>query len=225
MVGDLERRDIKAAALNSMTGKKETKKIEDSIKDGTLKLLFIAPETLLRTDSYGDYWFLNFLINESKISHIVLDEAHAVVESSGDFRPLYRRLGVVREYFKSAGLDVPITCLTATATPSEILEITSNLGMEDFEVFDHHLYRPNLHYNVIRKLDERRQLMSLLANYNKDTQGLIYCNTRKKCEEVKEYLNRQGFNTEFFHSLLPKKQKKRILDGFVDGSIKIVIRY
>lgn len=216
---DLERRGIKSACLNSTTGKKETKIILDSLKDKSLKLLYIAPETLLRTNDYDELWFLDFLKCECDINHIALDEAHAVVESSQDFRPKYRQLGVLKEYFDC----IPFTCLTATATLENIREITSLLSMTDYTLFDHHLYRPNLHQNVIRKIDETYQLMSLLQKYSKDTTGLIYCNTKEKCKTVSEYLNRNGYNSDYFYSTIGKKEKKRILDGFINGSINIVV--
>lgn len=189
------------------------------MKDKSLKLLYIAPETLLRTNDYDELWFLDFLKTECSINHIALDECHAVVQSSQDFRPKYRQLGILKEYFE----DIPFTCLTATATKDNIQEITSLLGMTDYTVFDHHLYRPNLHQNVIRKIDEMYQLMSLLRQYTKTTTGLIYCNTREKCKEISDYLNKNGYNTAYFYSTIGKKEKKRILDGFIDGSISKII--
>ena len=148
---------------------------------------------------------------------------HAVVESSQDFRPKYRQLGILREYFTDE-YHTPLTVLTATASIPDILEISKNIKMDkDLDLFDHHLFRSNLHYNVIKKIDEHKQLMSLLSKYGVGTQGLIYCNTRQKCEDLCSYLNRQGFKAEFFHSTLSKKEKTRILDGFVNDTIKIVI--
>ncbi len=74
MCSDLERRGIKAAAINSTTGKKETKKIQDSLQDKSLKLLYMAPETLLKQNDYDEYIWLDFFLTQCKINHIVLDE-------------------------------------------------------------------------------------------------------------------------------------------------------
>ena len=112
---DLNNRGIKSACLNSVTGKKETKRIKDSIIDGTLKLLYVAPETLLNEE------LLCFLSINGSVNHIVLDESHCVAESSQDFRPKYKQLGILKEYFT----DIPYTALTATATPEDIEEISS----------------------------------------------------------------------------------------------------
>ena len=91
---------------------------------------------------------------------------HAVVESSQDFRPKYRQLGILREYFTDE-YHTPLTVLTATASIPDILEISKNIKMDkDLDLFDHHLFRSNLHYNIIRKTNEVKQLMSIVSDYN-----------------------------------------------------------
>ena len=188
--------------------------------DGSLKLLYIAPETLLRVDEFNDYWFLNFLTCKARINHIVLDEAHATVESSQDFRPKYRLLGILKEYFPNTSTS----CLTATASPRDIKEIAENLKLSnDFNFISHSLHRPNLHHNVLRKTDEISQLMSIITRLPKKSAGLIYCNTKEKCKNISLFLNKNGFNSEFFYSTISKKEKERILKGFLDGSIDIVV--
>lgn len=216
---DLIKRGIKAACLNGATGKKETKAIVDSLKDGSLKLLYVAPETLLRENEYDEPWFLNFLQVETNINHIVLDEAHSVLQSSQDFRPKYRQLDVLKEYYP----DIPFTCLTGTASEEDIKEITSLLKITDYSTIIHSLYRPNLHQHVVRKIDELYQLMGILRKYPKGTSGLIYCNTKDKCSAISDYLNRNGFNTACFYSTISKKEKNRVLEGFLDKSIDIVV--
>lgn len=154
------------------------------------------------------------------MSHIIIDEVQAVSESSQDFRPKYKQLGILKEYFP----NVNISCFTATATPSDILEITTSLNIKDsVKVIDHLLHRENLHFTVMRKTDEIAQLMGIVRQFTKGTSGLVYCNTKEKCKQISEYLNRQGFKAEFFYSTISKKEKYRILEGFIDGSIPIVV--
>lgn len=185
-----------------------------------MKILFVAPETLLKENDYEEKYFLDFLSTKCNITHIVLDEAHGVVESSQDFRPKYKQLGVLREYFP----EVNIACYTATATPSHILEITTSLGIvDDFVLIDHQLHRENLHYNVLKKMDEVSQMMGIVRKYPKGTSGLIYCNTKEKCKQVSEYLTKQGFKSAYFYSTLSKKEKTRVLEGFLSGEIDIVV--
>lgn len=117
-----------------------------------------------------------------------------------------------------------IACYTATATPSEILEITTSLNIQEtVKLIDHDLHRSNLHYTVLRKTDEVAQMMGVIKQYPKGTSGLIYCNTKEKCKLLSEYLNRQGYKSDYFYSTIAKKEKNRILEGFLDGSIEIVI--
>ena len=75
---DLVNRGINAACINSTTGKKETKRIYTELESRRLKLLFVAPETLLKENDYEEKYFLDYLLNECNITHIVLDEAHGV---------------------------------------------------------------------------------------------------------------------------------------------------
>ena len=174
---------------------------------------------MLKENDYEEKYFLDYLLNECNITHIVLDEAHGVVESSQDFRPKYKQLGILREYFP----NINITCLTATATPSDVREIATSLGIQDtVTLIDHDLYRENLHYTVLRKTDEISQMMGLIRQFPKGTSGLIYCNTKDKCKQVSEYLNRQGFKSDFFYSTISKKEKERVLQEFLDGTIPIV---
>lgn len=211
---DLNSRGIKSASLNSTTGKKDTKLIKDALKDATLKLLYVAPETLLNEE------LLCFLSCEASISHIVIDEAHAMVESSQDFRPKYKELGILKEYFP----EIPFTTLTATASPEDIQEVVDMLDFSpEYDKYFHNLDRPNLTWNVLRKTDEITQLMSLLTRYKKGSAGLIYCNTKEKCKTVSEYLNRNGYKSEYFYSTVSKKEKKRIQDAFLNNEVDIIV--
>lgn len=211
---DLNTRGIKSAALNSVTGKKETKKIMDALADRSLKLLYVAPETLLNED------LLCFLSCDCNVVHIVIDEAHAMVESSQDFRPKYKQLGILKEYFT----DTPFTALTATASVDDIAEVKDLLGFKDnFNRFIHDLDRPNLTWNVMRKTDEISQLLSIITRFPKGSSGLIYCNTKDKCKVISEYLNRNGYKSDYFYSTVSKKEKKRIQDAFLNNEIDIIV--
>lgn len=211
---DLNTRGIKSAALNSVTGKKETKKIMDALADRSLKLLYVAPETLLNED------LLCFLSCDCNVVHIVIDEAHAMVESSQDFRPKYKQLGILKEYF----IDTPFTALTATASVDDIAEVKDLLGFKDnFNRFIHDLDRPNLTWNVMRKTDEISQLLSIITRFPKGSSGLIYCNTKDKCKVISEYLNRNGYKSDYFYSTVSKKEKKRIQDAFLNNEIDIIV--
>lgn len=211
---DLNNRGINSACLNSTTGKKETAKIIKGLKDKTLKLLYIAPETLLKED------FLEFLQIEANINHIAIDESHALVQSSQDFRPKYRQLSILREYFP----DQPYTALTATATPEDIEEISESLRFrEDYNLFKHNLHRQNLRHNVKRKFNEIRQLMEIVTEYPKGTSGIVYCNTKKKCEAISSYLEKNGYKSAPFYSTISKGKKKEVLDKFLSNDVDIVV--
>lgn len=177
-------------------------------------MLYIAPETLLNET------LLVYLFEKCLISQIVLDESHCCVEASQDFRPKYKQLGILRDYFP----DIPYTALTATANESDINEIAEILQLkENYNKFIHNLDRSNISYHVIKKTNETEQLERLLKSYPKNTCGLIYCNTKDKCQQVSNHINKLGYKSEFFYSTISKKEKRRIQEAFLKNEIDIVV--
>lgn len=220
MCEDLNRRGIKAAAINSTTGKKELAKIKASLEDKSLKLLYMAPETLLKLNEHEEYVWLNYFSESCTINHIAIDEAHSILEASQDFRPKYKKLKIVIDHFLEH--NIPVTALTATCSPSGIQEVMQSLDVKEYQIYSHHLHRENLHFKSVLKVDEKIQLLQILKKY-KNSKGLIYCNTRNKCEIVSEYLNTLGKKTAYFHSTIKKSDKLKILNDILNGQIDCVI--
>jgi ATP-dependent DNA helicase RecQ len=109
--------DNVAHFLNSTLTKKEIKEVQDDLKSGNTKILYVAPETLTRQDN------LDFF-SDLKVSFFAVDEAHCISEWGHDFRPEYRRL---REMMDQIDEKVPVIALTATATPKVQEDILHNL--------------------------------------------------------------------------------------------------
>ena len=65
--------------------------------------------------------------------------------------------------------------------------------------------------------------MNIIVRLPKRSAGLIYCNTKEKCKIISEYLNKNGFKTDYFYSTVSKKEKKRIQDSFLNNEIDIVV--
>lgn len=163
---------------------------------------------------------LCFLVGDCLINHIVIDECHAMVEASQDFRPKYKQLGILKEYFPI----VPYTALTATASAEDIEEINSLISFkEDFNKFIHNLDRPNLSYHVVKKVDEVAQLMGVVTRLPKKSSILVYCNTRDKCKIVSDFLNKNGYKSDYFYSTITKSKKKQIQDDFLEGTLDIIV--
>ena len=106
-----------AHVLNSSLNKAETKKVKGDLTSGITKLLYVAPESLVKKE------IIEFF-KTIKISFLAVDEAHCISEWGHDFRPEYRNL---RTMLEQIGQEIPIMALTATATPKVQEDILKNL--------------------------------------------------------------------------------------------------
>ncbi len=85
--GISENRGI-AHVLNSSLNKTEVAQVKSDIENGITKLLYVAPESLIKEE------YVTFLRTQ-KISFVAIDEAHCISEWGHDFRPEYRNLRTI----------------------------------------------------------------------------------------------------------------------------------
>src|SRR5258708_15963710 len=143
-VDALSARGIGAAALHSNLDTWVQREIEDDYRSGTLRLLYVAPERLVRSD-------LRSMLSERRPARIVVDEAHCISEWGHDFRRDYLRIGEVA----AALAPLQLVACTATATEEVRRDIARRLGLrEPFEAV-HGFARPNLHLAAERVRDEK----------------------------------------------------------------------
>ncbi len=105
-VSQLRDLGVSAAYLNSTLTYQAQGQIMQAARRGEIKLLYLAPETLLRPETL-------VLLDECQIDCLAIDEAHCISSWGHDFRPEYRQLRQVRERLPQA----VCVALTATATP------------------------------------------------------------------------------------------------------------
>ena len=197
--------------LNSSLNKTQTKQVFDDIKSGKTKLLYVAPESLVKEE------YLNFL-KEIKISFVAIDEAHCISEWGHDFRPEYRNLKLIIDKIAK----VTVIALTATATPKVQDDIQKTLGMNNALVFKDSFNRPNLYYEIRPKVNVDREIVKFI-NQHKGKSGIVYCLSRRKVEEFSQLLQVNGINALPYHAGLDQKTRVANQDKFLMEEADVIV--
>ena len=202
---------INARFLNSTMSKSQINKLKKAVLAGEVKLLYVAPESLTKDEN------VEFL-KQANISFAAIDEAHCISEWGHDFRPEYRR---IKSIISQLG-DLPIIALTATATPKVQLDIQRNLQMEEADLFKSSFNRENLYYEVRPKKQVKKQLIKFMRE-NKGKSGIIYCLSRKKVEEIANFLQVNGFNARPYHAGFDPEVRIKNQDDFLNEEVDIIV--
>lgn len=209
--GFVEGGDSIAHFLNSSLNKSQVDAVHFDIMSGRTKILYVAPESLTKPENVS---FLQGI----KISFYAVDEAHCISEWGHDFRPEYRR---IREIVDEIG-RAPIIALTATATPKVQSDILKNLGILDARVFKSSFNRTNLYYEVKDKVDADKDIVRYIRQ-NPGKSGIVYCLSRKKVEEMAEFLNINGIKALPYHAGLDAKTRSENQDRFLMEDVNVIV--
>ena len=214
-VNALVQKGIGAAIINSTIEFSQINYILDNLSVNRIKLLYIAPERL------KSHSFLKRL-KEIDISFIAVDEAHCVSEWGHDFRPSYRKIA---DIFNIIG-EKAVIALTATATKEVADDIEKSLYMDNPVRFVRGFDRKNLNLSVIKCEDGRKekdQNLLNIVNSTKDGSIIIYCGSRKRVEECRQFLNENNIDSEHYHAGLTAIIRKNVQDRFINGKTNIII--
>jgi ATP-dependent DNA helicase RecQ len=203
---------INAQFLNSSLSRAEINRVKAEVISGSVKLLYIAPESLNKQEN------LNFL-QQANISFVAIDEAHCISEWGHDFRPEYRK---IRNIIESINVKLPIIALTATATPKVQLDIQKTLNLEDATVFKSSFNRKNLYYEIRSKKDIDKQLIRYIKSHAGKA-GIIYCLSRKRVEEVSELLGVNGINALPYHAGLDPQVRMSNQEAFLNEEVEVMV--
>jgi len=187
-VDQLRALGVEAALLNSALSDEAYRRNVSRVRDGAAKLLYLAPETLLKASVLR-------LLEGVKVACLSIDEAHCISEWGHDFRPEYRQLARVRSRFPGA----VCVALTATATPRVRADIAQSLGFDEANAFVASFNRENLFLEVAPKHDPTAQTIDFLKKFP-DQSGIVYCFSRKQVDALAQRLAREGFSVRPYHA-------------------------
>jgi len=202
---------VHAVFLNSSLSAQEYQENMEYVQRGEVKLLYVAPETLLTPR-------IITLLSGLKVACLTIDEAHCISEWGHDFRPEYRQIIEVRKRFP----DAVCLALTATATTRVRQDIRTTLKFSNTNEFVASFNRENLYIEVQPKRDADAQTVKLLQRY-KDQSGIIYCFSRKQVDELAAYLASKGYSVRPYHAGLEDAERKRNQEAFIRDDVQIIV--
>ena len=202
---------INAAYLNSTLSSAEMDRVMWGAKLGEIKLLYVAPEKLFSGNT------IDFL-KEWNVNLIAIDESHCISSWGHDFRPEYRQLKILKQFFPK----VPVIALTATADRVTRRDILTQLGIEEANTFVSSFDRPNLSLSVFpgrKRVEQIKRFINKHANQS----GIIYCLSRKGTETVAAALQKEGISVAYYHAGMTAEQRSSVQVRFIRDDIQVIV--
>ncbi len=215
-VGALHEAGVSAAFLNSTLDWQEAQDVERRLSRGETTLLYAAPERLT-TPRFLE--LLDGLRDRGQLALFAIDEAHCVSQWGHDFRPEYRALSLLHQRY--AG--VPRIALTATADALTRADIVEQLQLEDSRQFVSSFDRPNIRYTIVEKKEVTAQLLRFIQREHEGEAGVVYCQSRKRVEELAATLVASGIDALPYHAGLDAKLRQHHQNRFLreDGIVMV----
>jgi ATP-dependent DNA helicase RecQ len=205
---------IAAALYNSSLAADEKATVIAGLRQGRYRLLYVSPERLVGEGSDG---FLA-LLSSAGVSFVAIDEAHCISQWGHDFRPEYRQLGRLREYFPGISLHA----YTATATARVRRDIAAQLALRNPVEFVGSFDRPNLLYRVLPRAALKRQLLDVLARHHGEA-GIVYCTSRREVDALAHWLEETGRRALPYHAGLSDAERSRNQDAFIRERADVIV--
>ena len=215
-VGALHEVGVEAAFLNSSLSGEEAARVERRLTRNELTLLYAAPERVTTPRFLAQ---LDALYAAGRLALFAIDEAHCVSQWGHDFRPEYIALNVLHTRYP----QTPRVALTATADAITRADIVERLQLESAATFVSSFDRPNIRYRIVEKTDPRKQLLRFIETEHPDEAGIVYCQSRKRVDEVAQWLCEQGIGALPYHAGLDNPTRQRHQDRFLREDAVVMV--
>ena len=201
---------IEAAYLNSSVRGGEANAIEEQLYAGQLKLLYVSPERAVGRS-------FSSLLQRIDVSLVAVDEAHCVSAWGHDFRPEYTQL----QFLKKNLPGVPVLALTATADKVTRRDIIHQLQLTEPETFLASFDRPNISLQVRPGRKRIEQIIEFVRK-RPNQPGIIYCFSRRNCEDVAGRLLARGVKATYYHAGLGPREREQTQEDFINDKVPVV---
>lgn len=206
-------RGIRAARLDSSLSLEEYRQVVEDMRNGSLKLLYVAPER------FNNERFRAALEN-IEISLFAVDEAHCISEWGHNFRPDYLKL----VEFARACQAKRLLALTATATKEVLQDICDQFDITPDCAINTGFYRSNLTLRTTAvNVSERDGLLLQYLNENKNGPAIVYVTLQKTAESVAEFLRDHDIDARHYHAGLKDEQRTQVQDWFIQSAHSVVV--
>ncbi len=210
-VENLVKRGIPAAAIYSGMHIREIELVLTNAVRGKLKFLYLSPERL-KND------LLKNMVQQMPVNLLAVDEAHCISQWGYDFRPPYLEIA---EFRKLLHKDVPVLALTATATHEVVKDIQFRLNFKKENVFQKSFYRQNLTYYVFKEENKLKRLLQIITRT--PGTGIVYVRSRRKTQEIVDFLNKNKITADFYHAGLGMKDRERKQNRWMSAKTRVIV--
>ncbi|KAA0068107.1 mediator of RNA polymerase II transcription subunit 34 isoform X1 [Cucumis melo var. makuwa] len=215
---------ISASMLTSATSKEDEKFIYKNLEkgEGSMKILYVTPEKISKSKRFMSK--LEKCYHAGRLSLIAIDEAHCCSQWGHDFRPDYKNLGILKTQFPNA----PVIALTATATQRVQNDLVEMLRIPKYVKFVSTVNRPNLFYMVREKSSVSKVVIDQIAefiqeSYPNNESGIIYCFSRKECEQVAKELRVRGISADHYHADMDSVAREKVHMRWSNSRLQVIV--
>ncbi|KAG1355444.1 mediator of RNA polymerase II transcription subunit 34 [Cocos nucifera] len=215
---------IPAYMLTSTTSKEDEKFIYKALDkgEGEMKILYVTPEKISKSKRFMSK--LEKCHNGGRLSLVAIDEAHCCSQWGHDFRPDYKNLGILKVQFP----NVPMIALTATATYKVQTDLMEMLHISKCVKFVSTVNRPNLFYKVLEKSSVAKVVIDEIADfirgsYPNNESGIVYCFSRKECEQVAKELRERGISADYYHADMDVMAREKVHLRWSKNKLQVIV--